>query len=392
MDLARWLDEGRALDGHWYVKRLSGNDTQANGSHQAGPYVPNEVAFLIFPELHDEGTLNPRISLSLAAGSHPNTAPANIIWYNNRLFGRTRNETRITRLGGLDSPLLDPENTGAIALFLFLGDASSRECRYWVCRDELEEDVAEGFAGPVEPGRPLYWGSDGKPLHEQMGCRLKADQMPGQWFETFPTPKEVLDKALSMRPYDRLPSDERIMRRRECEYDVFKSIEHVVESETIKQGFESIDAFVRRAQRILQRRKARSGRSLELQLCNLLDEEGISYTFQPTTESGKRPDFILPSQDAYDNRDYPAQELRMLAAKSTVKERWRQILSEADRIPTKHLFTLREGVSEGQFAQMRQADVRLVVPRKLHTKFPPSVRPELMTLQEFIEEACSLAE
>jgi hypothetical protein len=56
----------------------------------------------------------------------------------------------------------------------------------------------------------------------------------------------------------------------------------------------------------------------------------------------------------------------MLAAKTTCKDRWRQILNEADRIPAKHLLTLQEGVSEGQFREMNDAGVRLVVPRALH--------------------------
>ena len=80
----------------------------------------------------------------------------------------------------------------------------------------------------------------------------------------------------------------------------------------------------------------------------------------------------------------------MLAVKTTCKDRWRQILNEADRIKTKHLFTLQQGVSENQFREMKEAGVKLVVPKPLHDSFPKSIRSELISLSEFIEELKSL--
>lgn len=77
----------------------------------------------------------------------------------------------------------------------------------------------------------------------------------------------------------------------------------------------------------------------------------------------------------------------MLAAKTTCKDRWRQVINEADRIRTKHLLTLQEGVSEGQFREMREAGVQLlVVPTGLHDAFPDSVRPHLIGVETFIAE------
>ncbi|MCE3543732.1 restriction endonuclease, partial [Escherichia coli] len=76
--------------------------------------------------------------------------------------------------------------------------------------------------------------------------------------------------------------------------------------------------------------------------------------------------------------------LRMLAVKTTCKDRWRQILNEADRIPAKHLLTLQEGVSETQFREMNHAGVQLVVPAGLTDKFPKAVQPHLQSLESFI--------
>ena len=70
--------------------------------------------------------------------------------------------------------------------------------------------------------------------------------------------------------------------------------------------------------------------------------------------------------------------------KTSVKERWRQVLDEAARIPEKHLFTLSEGVSPDQFDQMEGARLRLVVPEANVSKFPAVVRPRLLTLADFV--------
>lgn len=56
----------------------------------------------------------------------------------------------------------------------------------------------------------------------------------------------------------------------------------------------------------------------------------------------------------------------MLAVKTTCKDRWRQVLNEADKINNIHLFTLQEGVSLTQFREMQSAGVKLVVPLPLH--------------------------
>jgi hypothetical protein len=63
----------------------------------------------------------------------------------------------------------------------------------------------------------------------------------------------------------------------------------------------------------------------------------------------------------------------MLAVKTTCRDRWRQILNEADRIGTKHLLTLQEGVSENQYQEMAQAHVRLFVPEPLMIRYPKKV-------------------
>jgi hypothetical protein len=112
--------------------------------------------------------------------------------------------------------------------------------------------------------------------------------------------------------------------------------------------------------------------------------EGRNFSSQAESDPGKRPDFIFPSEAAYRDPSFPSEKLRMLAAKTTCKDRWRQILNEADRIQVKHLLTLQEGVSENQFKEMTEAGVKLVVPRALHDSYPKDIRQNLLSLKEFI--------
>ena len=114
--------------------------------------------------------------------------------------------------------------------------------------------------------------------------------------------------------------------------------------------------------------------------------ENEQFSHGGTSEGDKKPDFLFPSAQAYRDENFPKERLRMLAAKTTARDRWRQVLNEADKVPIKHLLTLQEGVSENQFAEMEAAKLQLVIPASLIGAFPESVRPKLMTLDQFIYE------
>ena len=76
-------------------KSLSWNDCGMGLGHQAGVLVPKEVAAESFPML-DSGGKNPRIWGTLTSGLSPNDFKICVIHYNNRFFGGTRNEYRVT--------------------------------------------------------------------------------------------------------------------------------------------------------------------------------------------------------------------------------------------------------------------------------------------------------
>jgi hypothetical protein len=399
MDLTDWLDEFGGDEFVWYLKRLTANDTQASGSHQAGPHISKSFLFRIFPSIARTSVKNPDHRFTMHLDSHLDSREVRAVYYNNKYHGNAksgRNETRITGFGGNTSALLDPESTGALTVFAFKTDAegAALQCHAWVCRHETEEDIVEDRVGPIEPGKPLVWPPAQLSLPtaptpaSRSTCWLADHEIPQIWLTKFPTGMQLVEKAIELRPDAGLNPDQRLMRRRACEYEIFLSVEQAVELPNVAGGFATIDSFIARAQTILQRRKARAGRSLELHTRQIFIEErlkeGEHFAYQPESEPNKSPDFLFPSEAAYKDTSFPPDKLRMLAVKTTCKDRWRQVVKEANRVEVKHLLTLQEGVSENQFKEMVDSKVQLVVPAKLAGAFPKPIRPHLQTLESFI--------
>ena len=396
IDLSDWMDEHSKPHIVWYVKRLTANDTLASGAHQAGPYIARDFLFSVFPSLNRQEAENPDKHFELKIDSYKDVRKARAVWYNNKFRGGTRNEARLTNLGGSSSPLLDPDSTGSLVVFAFhrADNGEASVCHVWVCDHEIEADFIEDRIGSVEPGKWRIRSIDEGDLYSffvppiRSSCWLESHQVPSSWLKKFPSAAEIIHKTLELRASHGETPDVRLMQRRECEFEIFRSVEQIIELPVIQKGFTTIDGFIDRAQTILQRRKARSGHSLELHTREIFLEEqlreGEHFSHQPESEPGKRPDFLFPSQSAYQDSAFPAHRLRMLAVKTTCKDRWRQILNEADRIKQKHLLTLQEGVSEGQFKEMSAAGVQLVVPAQLRNAYPSAIQPHLQTLESFI--------
>ncbi|GGK07452.1 type II restriction endonuclease [Parabacteroides faecis] len=83
-------------------------------------------------------------------------------------------------------------------------------------------------------------------------------------------------------------------------------------------------------------------------------------SINPLLKITKKPDFIFPGSKEYHNLLFSNDKLILLGAKTTYKDKWRQIINEADRIPIK---TLQQGISRNQLAEMKKSKVTLVVPQ-----------------------------
>ena len=106
-----------------------------------------------------------------------------------------------------------------------------------------------------------------------------------------------------------------------------------------------VDGFLSFSLSVQNRRKSRAGQALENHLEELFTAHGIRFARGVVTENCNTPDFLFPGALEYQNPTFPTAMLTMLGAKSTLKDRWRQVLSEAARIEDKHLLTLEPGIS-----------------------------------------------
>jgi hypothetical protein len=176
----------------------------------------------------------------------------------------------------------------------------------------------------------------------------------------------------------------------EREEALFKRLERVQIVERLRTGFgagENVDVegFLAYSLTIQNRRKSRAGFSLENHLEWIFSQKKLHFDRGAATEGKSKPDFLFPGAAAYHDPAFPSRKLIMLGSKSTLKDRWRQVLAEADRIELKHLLTLEPSVSEPQTSEMRAKNLQLVVPKSLHATFRPAQQAWLMSLDEFID-------
>lgn len=111
----------------------------------------------------------------------------------------------------------------------------------------------------------------------------------------------------------------------------------------------------------------------------------MRYVREARTKAKKRPDFLFPGQSEYYNESYDPAMLTMLGARRTCKDRWRQVLSEANRVTNKHLLTMQPSISKHQTDEMQASNLQLVVPRSLFSSYQPAQQCWLMDLTGFIE-------
>ena len=399
--LAQWIEDKNQDEWWIFIKRLSANDTGLTGGNGVGIYVPKAVIGIVLPSISSICCMNPDCSLKAQVTSHgfPEQTLRGI-YYNNRHFDGpgSRNEHRLTRWNTdvKNSPAQDPENTGALAIFAFHVPHLGRDSEFldiWICKSLEEEELVENKIGEVIPGSSLFDRGD----RLFAGFAPSPDKEPSNvaiphaWEDKFPSGEEIIAHLLAVFRSTKRTPDELILERRDNEYKLFRQIEEFHILHQVQKGFGSVEEFMQMANSVSNRRKSRSGKSLEIHLEHLFRQFGLmAFSTQCKTEGNKRPDFIFPSCADYHDPAFPDQSLRMLAVKTTCKDRWRQVLNEANRVNRIHLFTLQEGVSPHQFAEMKAANVRLVVPKPLHTKYPDEIRDKLMTLTDFIMETKDL--
>ena len=179
-------------------------------------------------------------------------------------------------------------------------------------------------------------------------------------------------------------ADEALLTWIEIEEKAFLTFEHYLLKERLTENFASVDDFLSFSLQVHNRRKARAGYALENHLQHLFSSLKIQYSYNAVSENKKRPDFLFPNQKAYKNSGFPRDLLTMLGAKTTCKDRWRQVLDEASRITHKHLITLEPSITEDQTNQMAERNLQLIVPRQIFSSYTTLQQSWLMDVSDFI--------
>ncbi len=173
---------------------------------------------------------------------------------------------------------------------------------------------------------------------------------------------------------------------------MFRRLERRIVSERLQQGFiagntTDVDGFIQFSLSVQNRRKSRMGHSLEHHLGAVFRAFGIRHARGVITENKHKPDFLFPDAVTYQNAPPEGSPgLMMLGAKSSCKDRWRQVLAEAAKISPKHLLTLEPGISTPQTDQMAASELQLVVPAPLHASYTANQQAWLWDLAGFIRE------
>lgn len=183
--------------------------------------------------------------------------------------------------------------------------------------------------------------------------------------------------------------DNALMTWMDHEEMLFRTFEKHLLEEKLKKGFgqsgHDPDEFINFSLSVQNRRKARAGWAFENHLAHLFSENKIMYSKGKKTERNNKPDFIFPDIKLYADAGFPEAYLTMLGVKTTAKDRWRQVLSEADRIKLKHLITLQPAISKNQTDEMTSQKVQLIVPASLKTSYTKEQQAGIMNVTEFVQ-------
>ncbi|HJP89176.1 MAG TPA: type II restriction endonuclease [Candidatus Limnocylindrales bacterium] len=271
---------------------------------------------------------------------------------------------------------------------LFEGDRPSLDTFQLVAPPAPTESAAEELTAalspvPVEATLARY-AATGHPL---FASALAADEVP----DTLEMAQAGAALASAVHGTSLSP-DERLFFSLAAETELFFAISDAIDQRwldaEIKKGAVSFRQLAAYVTSRAQSRKSRRGSSLQHHFGWVLDGAGIRYTPQCVTEGKETPDFIVPGYDEYHDAKWPDDRLRMVACKSTAKERWRQALEEADRIEEKYFLTLDTKLTDDVIRAMNAKLLRPFLPLPvLDATYAKRVtRGDLRSVAELLDE------
>jgi hypothetical protein len=315
-----------------------------------------------------------------------------------RLYYPKASEEIVYRARTGDTLFLCLTREGRLLALLCPGQSSISQQLLWLFGLELDLGVEELTQRDLreEPGLPLNIAA--RYVLELIG--ITATVTEDEWLERllrkfgggFPPTKQfsafARDALTDVDPL--MDPDAALLDWTDFEERLFMTLERHLVAERLEQGFmvdghADVDTFVDYSLSVHNRRKSRAGHSLANHVEEILQVHGIRFKREATTEKRAGPDFLMPGQTEYHTPGFDQALLTMLAVKTSCKDRWRQVLAEADLIRTKHLLTLEPGISSAQTTEMRKEALQLVLPAPLYSSYQPAQQTELMSLAAFLD-------
>jgi hypothetical protein len=133
-------------------------------------------------------------------------------------------------------------------------------------------------------------------------------------------------------------------------------------NEVVATLLENFDAIYRVFLSAGQTRKSRAGGSFEIHVGRMLKDGNVPHSSQPIFDR-RRPDFVLPSKKIYRDVLRRSNSALVLTLKTTLRERWAQVVSESAGCPI-YLGTLDERVPRSTLDKLGEAGITLVVPER----------------------------
>jgi len=160
-----WIDSFAPPGASLFAKRLAGDDTWANGSFEDAFFVPARIFLRLFPLAAVSASSREPTRMTVEFSSHQQGHDGQFVseCQSVRRPRRAEMDVMIAGIGGASSPLLDPENTGGLAVIVARPQIKPAElsCSVWVCGNAAEEDIVERWLGPVDPGTSIIWTAQG---------------------------------------------------------------------------------------------------------------------------------------------------------------------------------------------------------------------------------------
>lgn len=364
-----------------FCKFISANDAGKTGGHQEGFYIPKNSVKLMFETPGIKGENKERF-ITIKWQNDFETQ-SRFIYYGKE----TRNEYRLTRFGR-GFPYLTNDNVGDLFVLSHI-DVDYYEGFVLQSDEDIEEFFNALNISPNDTNKLIEKNYEETPENKLLLCfkkylsELKVDFPPT--IDIAENARNCFRKSYNVSISQIISNpDYYLLKWIDSEYLLFRTIENERYNGRINTPFLTVQELIDCANTILNRRKSRAGKSLEHHLSELFNTFHLNFETQIITEENKRPNFIFPGSECYNNKGYSADKLVFLASKTTCKDRWRQVLNEADRIKYKHLFTLQQGISTNQLAEMYKYNVKLVVPEPYLKNFPNEYKDKILTLDSFI--------